>query len=1208
MRPFALTGFNIFMKIGSLSLLVTTWIIFFIPVFSQTVPARVVLGNLATLENWSGLRKSDQEGIALLQGSTEAVFRQPDGAKGSYKHGFRTENDSTANWSSYYGVRFDLELVDDEPVELKASLRTLTEQIPAIVQIQGRGWHTVTLPWSSFEDEQARSSFLSYIKEFALTPSGKKNASFRLKNVCVIQAPVVALRCEVQGKSVPAGKMVEYNVQVNNCTGEVQAIAFHCVRRGWEAASVAVVPQKIILKPGERGQCTVQVTLPNRVPPGGHEIQTLEAVGNGDAANASKLEFITACELPHPYILHTSARWQEIQEKVKNYSWAKDALAEYLKTADAWVVPEVAKAPDNDPNDTMGPYLFKTSNENDLMACGIAWQMKGNKKYAEKVALFLKRLSDPKDGYPITLRGCNQGFVQEGHFFQHIAMAYDMIWNADVLTDTDRKQIEATFRIFIASVKHSADSGSINNWNLSEDCGALYCALAMQDMSLVKRFYSGPSGILDQLAKGTMDDGWWYECSISYNVWCATEFSQVALALQPWGINLKDKWVSASYSTDALLSAVGGKVELNGGLTSTDSYSLKRPFGMSKEVWGPVNRPYREIRDLWNGLLPFLDYRGIMFGVNDSTENKVSGQPFEVAYYLYRDPAYASVIKRGGGKRDLLYGVPELPEQTPEPFRQSAFSDNVGVAMLRSQTENRHIREQIQAVLHYGTHGWAHGHYDRTNLLSLMRYGRSFYNPEMIWYSYEPFMYKFYVQTSLAHNMVVVDEKMQEAAESLRLLFHSGKMMQATAVETNSRWSNPPYGGMVYDYVPVKTFAEKCWREGRDVPIPENPPAYGMLTDFTEPILQRRLMIVTDDYVVLADYLKAPKKHIFESLLQMKGFQGLEGANKKFLRHDAQWNPDPVGSAQFVTDCDWYSIDAPAKSRFEIKWGPGADNEGTRAFYSEDGSLKTDVYSLWPQSQKIMIAAAPEEHGVQKRLFYKVRGDGKTLVDGKFGAWILGQGKIDVSLEGVNQLELETKIELKSKPNLFWAEARIVTSDGKEIPLSQLPVQYENVLKPAGPGIDFFGGPIKIVGQLYKDAVSAQPRDETKPALIRLDLKGLNAVRFKSLIGGDYPLGNEAQRRKTYASQVEGTEAQFLTVIEPYELDSMIYSAVATSPDHLRVELKDGRAQEIEIRNFTGDGNEIEASIQESQGGKILRTETTSANSKKNNQGYRNKP
>ena len=32
----------------------------------------------------------------------------------------------------------------------------------------------------------------------------------------------------------------------------------------------------------------------------------------------------------------------------------------------------------------------------------------------------------------------------------------------------------------------------------------------------------------DQFVKGTLDDGRWYEVSISYNTWVATEFSQVA--------------------------------------------------------------------------------------------------------------------------------------------------------------------------------------------------------------------------------------------------------------------------------------------------------------------------------------------------------------------------------------------------------------------------------------------------------------------------------------------------------------------------------------------------------------------------------------------------------------------------------------------------------------------------------------------------------
>ena len=117
----------------------------------------------------------------------------------------------------------------------------------------------------------------------------------------------------------------------------------------------------------------------------------------------------------------------------------------------------------------MGPYLFHTQNENGLLACAYSWQLTGNKGHAGKVALFLRRLSDPRDGYPVTLRGCNQSLVQEGHFFQHIAMAYDMILDSGVLTDADRAQIEATFRIFMQTIDRENRRGAINNWNLSED-------------------------------------------------------------------------------------------------------------------------------------------------------------------------------------------------------------------------------------------------------------------------------------------------------------------------------------------------------------------------------------------------------------------------------------------------------------------------------------------------------------------------------------------------------------------------------------------------------------------------------------------------------------------------------------------------------------------------------------------------------------------
>lgn len=801
---------------------------------------------------WSG----SEAGPLSLPGA--ASFRHPEGLRGWHPHGLRTEHDGTSDWRDYWGLCIDLELTDDRPVELTATIRlplqvarsTYVDSTSTTTTVRGRGKHTVALPWSAFDFQQAQPGFLKFVHEVevAVRPAdaAASEASIVLENVRAVRARTVACNAEVRGRSAPAGGSVEYRAVVSNCTSQPQAIVLSEQVQGWQAMKTTIAPKLLELAPAQSAEVTIRVDVPVKIPPGGHERQVIQAVANGDASSAASLEFVTASALPHPYVLHTPARWEEVREKVARHDWARMGRDDYVTRARQWTVPEVAKAPKNVTGvDNMGPFLFPTTIEHDLMAAGIAYQLTGEAQFAEKVRTFMLRLSDPADGYPVTLRGCNQSLVQEGHFFQHIAMAYDMALPSGLFGTSDRAQIENTLRLFIETIEFESSLGSINNWNLSELCGALYCALVLQDLAKADRLFRGAGGVTDQLGKGTLDDGWWYECSISYNVWCATEFSQVALALEPWGINFRDMRVPAAYTPNYGLRPW----EMVDGL-----------YGQSFQKWGPVTRPYVDIKRMWDALPNFTDYRGVMFGVNDATERRLTGEAYEIAYYLYRDPVYATLIKQGGGARDLLYAVPDLPGDTPEKFRDSAYADNVGVVMLRSQTPDRPIREQIQAVLHYGTHGGFHGHFDRTNLLHLSRYGRSFYNPEMVWYSYAPYMYKFYVQNSTSKNMVVVDRKMQEPVESKRLLFHSGEMMQAAAVETVARWSNPPYGGMVYPEQGYANFAEKAFGEGRSLPLPENPPEYGSVTEFTEPILQRRIMVVADDYVVLADYLKALRR------------------------------------------------------------------------------------------------------------------------------------------------------------------------------------------------------------------------------------------------------------------------------------------------------------------------------------------------------------
>ena len=100
-------------------------------------------------------------------------------------------------------------------------------------------------------------------------------------------------------------------------------------------------------------------------------------------------------------------------------------------------------------------------------------------------------------------------------------------------------------------------------------------------------------------------------------------------------------------------------------------------------------------------------------------------------------------------------------------------------------------------------------------------------------------------------------------------------------------------------------------------------------------------------------------------------------------------------------------------------------------------------------------------------------------------------------------------------------------------------------------------------------------------------------VGFKAKLGGDFPLGDESSRRKTLAVRSRGNEARYLTVIEPYESESMIKSVTATSANDLVVELVDGRVQEISISELDGENNQLKVSVKELVNGKVVREEQT---------------
>ena len=1117
------------------------------------------------------------------------VYAHPTGERGWYLRGLNTEHDGTYDIRRYYGLRLSVRSDKDKLLNIRCCLKraptndrhNLADSTSVVVQTSGNGWRDLLIPFSAFDYNRGQEYFLKFIKDIVLSIEYADHSvgTIGLKDIRIVKAHTLAMETDVYSRPLSETYETDYRIRVTNTSAFAQTVALQIRKDGWEGMEGKVEPTSLFLNPEESAWVTVKVSGSDFLPAGAHESTVLQATPLMNNGKTEEIELISVVPVHSPFIVHDSVGWAEVKQKAEKYDWVHRELQEFIRTAEMFEVPEVKKGTISDQG-TEG--LVRAYIETPLYQTAIAYYLTRNQKYGEKVAETLRRLTDPVMGYPRTQHLTFQGIPQEGGTMEGLLLAYDLLKESGLLSEKDCTNIENTFRLFCRNIIDMMGDGGISNWSVFNLAPAAKCALLLHDMHLFNQLAYGPCGLIDHLRYGTMDDGWWYEMSLSYNLGCAMCYTTTALAARTFGID----WINRQFP-----ASLTRKVGLR-------PFEFENLYGMAFGKFGPLKQNTINIKRMWDGILPYPDYRGVMFGMGDGHEQILSGEPFELAYYVFRDSRYASVLKRME-KRSLVYGVPVFPEETSQIAGQSAYSDNAGIAVLRSQTPNRPQSEQIQVALKYGTHGSYHGHFDRISLLSMMRYGRSFYNPETSWFGYGSYMYKWWVQPSMSHNMVVVDGKMQEPTSCDQFLFYSGKMMQVHAMSTDARWSNSPYLGG-YDQI-------EDIRRGNlpYVPIEQKHPAPGDIGKYSEPVHQRRLTIVTDDYVVLADYLKGNEQHLFENLFHLRGAHSESGL--RLVSHTPQWNDDSLNSGQFITNVSLYKYQQGGKITSVHHFAPkGKDGKniainnwetgGQNRFYNEPGDLNVDVYMAWPQQATVKIGDYAEDWGLSKKMDYQVKADGELLEQGSIGIWILGKHQFNVPLKGKNELSLIIKANRRDgqRKTFVLADAYLVTSKGKKIALSSLKPLTENVMDLPAKGKDYEGGPVKIAGSLYKEAIGIEPLDVQKEAHLSYDLKGLDVVCLEGIIGGDYPVGNEEQLRKSIGVCQRGNEAVYLTIIELHEGNPVIKKVKAEDPSRIEVTLKDGRVQYIELQGFySSESKDVHVSISEQKDGKLIRTETT---------------
>ncbi|MDG2383021.1 MAG: hypothetical protein P8N76_15240 [Pirellulaceae bacterium] len=1114
------------------------------------IPWRDVGGPL-TSDQWSGLTQTRLGARLSLPGSTEYQY------------------DKAVDWSDFDGLRLELTIPRERPLKLtievstpplKASggYRSSKATTRAAFTVHGSDQQVINLPFSAFDHHHSYSDTFEKVHKVILRGhfADGESGNLTFRRIRLTHANKLKLYTSIRSKSGERNGQVKFLLNVMNCSDSKQSVSLTHSRYSKHVMTGRVEPPYLELNAGETKSCNFIVNVTDRVPPGGRERQQIVALANGSLGG--NIEFITACHLPHPYLVHTPARWQQIRRKIQKYPWAREGLKQYTE------------------------HQPKDHSPQQNWALGVAWQLTRDPSYARRAK------------HAITANADGKQLIQSVEL-------YDMIQDSGVFSAEEETAILEAFRNRMETI----DLSGVANLELQQARCGFTLALALQDFAWLDYFYRGTDGVYDNVANGILPDGWWYEGSVNYNIWVSQYICKMALAVEPFGINLIDQFFAPGYSKEfrQLPEDVETRKREHGG----------KPF----QKFGKHIQPRITLDRLWDSFLPHLAYDGTMVAANDGVEVVFSqSDAYELAYMMYGKPEYASVIKRGP-RRSLLYGVGELPQTTPPIGTESAYSDGIGLTTLRSKTPDRHPRDQIAATLKYGTHGAYHGHFDRTAFNSLMRHDRSFYNGHSLWYGYTSFMYGFYVQSTANHNMVVVDSRNQEAVESERLMFHSGSAMQAAAVQTNARWCNPPYMGLSLrnpnpqkNKSPIFTGPQRAREEDIYIPLPTPVPPPASIGDFSEPVLQRRLMVVTDDYVLLADYLQGQVDHTFDNLVHIRGFEGIRGDIQLPPRHSDQMSTNPLLAPQLITDCNWYRKTGTSRANFRTVFD-GHSSQFWGYLHGKEGNLHMDVFSAWPIDNEVMIGTAPVGKGRAGLTHYQITLDDKLIAEKKFSPWILGREEMSLPIQGGSVIRLATtNTDARGKGHfptprvnsLFWANGSIETADGKRIPLSKLETMgqltYDGILlttdagNPLAPGTDFFGGEVKIQGRPYRETISAQPQGN---GIIRIDLQQLNAKALHVTIGADYPYGTEKlqEHRYVHGSRIHGPSARFLTVIEAYEDRARIKQVNASSANQLNVQLVDGTEQQIRIDGLEGDGSSIAVKLTESRNGKTIRTEST---------------
>lgn len=840
-------------------------------------------------------------------------------------------------------IRLEVELSGDGISELEITLSPLRiarpEFFPGVsgrVAVTGKGRRIIAVPFEQFAFRQMVRAFLNYMDGISVRLL--RGGPVVIKSIAADTAGSLAVEAERTSRAGETGEWVDYPVLLTN-KSDGRRLVNVCQSLYGKESLPTEFESCIILEPHETKPYEVRVRVTEDIPPGGSEKSTFLFVPDGDSTETKRITFQTAKRRRHPYLFLKEEQWRARRDAIMADSGLCEVFRKvYGETAEGWQVPGASDSVD---------YVYPGYEQNALFKTAVAWKITGDRRYLEKAMRFFEGFLDVEKGYLATQksyfdfigsreeyargdfkvrRAQSAGWVQEAEFFNKLAMSYDLFY--DAFSEEQHRQMELCLGNYMRFTSWRLTDGDGNNFQVAESGAGLLCALVLQDQDMTDRFLHGYNGFDDLLSSVLLDDGMYFEEASGYVRLAGELFFDIVNAAENCGISLKNRKVQASYDRNILHSPWA--------VRETWAEDHKPFLGMSFRRFEQLTTTTRCLKDYFDCVAKLLTDQGILFSVNDSNEQNFA-ELFQRAYYLYGDPVYKRIGDLAAWPETLL--VPE-EKAAFELGKPSLLMPAAGFGILRDKG--------VQAVLKFGGHGGYHGHFDRLSLVSYIKEDTTFHNNEYAWFGYDSFLFKMWVQTSMAHNMTVVDGRMQKPSPCQCIYYEDNPVFHAVCAQTVTEWIDPPYGGQTP--YPYAFPGEKCAMEGRAVLMPERPREQGAIGEYSEPVFQRRLLVLFHGYCIVWDYLEGQQEHRYDCLYHPIGrYDGkaFKGAKRE------RFSDDPFGAGQFIQNC--YTM--PQEGSVCLRFHGGQPRVNGNDIM--DHMPESAVWRAWPQHGDVTVGRYP---------------------------------------------------------------------------------------------------------------------------------------------------------------------------------------------------------------------------------------------------------